>query len=88
MEGDVVVLLPSFLNGIHVNYGHVEVAQLVEELVINLPGYPMPLSHRKLRGDIHEMLRRGLLGISGAREGHEKERTYLGATALLFGYRP
>ena len=61
MEGDVVVLLPSFLNGIHVNYGHVEVAQLVE---INLPGYPMPLSHRKLRGDIHEMLRRGLLGIS------------------------
>ena len=63
----MVVLLPSFLNGIHVNYGHVEVAQLVEELVINFPGYPMPLSHRKLRGDIHEMPRRPLLGNCSTR---------------------
>src|SRR5215212_3107220 len=53
MDRDAVVLLPNFLNRIYVNDGHVEVTQLVEELVIDLSCYRVPLSHRQLRGDRH-----------------------------------
>ena len=49
MGSDAVVLLPSFLAGIHVDYNHVEVAQLMQELVVDLPGYRVPLRHRELR---------------------------------------
>jgi len=45
MDVDAVVLLPGFLNGIHVDHGQVEIAQLVQESVINLSGYRMPFGY-------------------------------------------
>src|SRR5829696_7695953 len=41
MDADAVVLLPGFLDRIHVDHGHVEIAQLVQEPMINLSGYGM-----------------------------------------------
>ena len=45
MDADAVVLLPGFLDGIHVDHGHVKIAQLVQEPVIDLPGYPVPFGY-------------------------------------------
>ena len=45
MGSNAVVLLPCLLEGIHVHHSHLEVAKLVEEPVVDLPGDIMPLRH-------------------------------------------
>src|SRR5215213_11663637 len=45
MDADAVVLLPGFLDRIHVHHGHGEIAQLVQQPVIDLPGYRMPFGY-------------------------------------------
>ena len=45
MDADAVVFLSSFLDRIHVDQGQVEIAQLVQEPMINLSGYRMPFGY-------------------------------------------
>ena len=49
MGSEAMILLPSFLEGIHMDHSHVEIAQLVQQLVIDLSGYAVPFGDRKSR---------------------------------------
>ena len=49
--GDAVVLLARFLHGVYVDHGFVEVDELVQEMVVDLPGYRVPLRYGQLRRD-------------------------------------
>jgi hypothetical protein len=55
--GYPVMLLASFLERFHVYDGRVEVAQVVEELVVDLAGYGVRLLNRQLRVYRHVDLR-------------------------------
>ena len=48
MDADAVVLLPGFLERIHVDHGHVKIAQLVQQPVVDLSGYRMACLNRSL----------------------------------------
>ena len=57
VRGNAVVFLSCFLEGIHVDHSHVEVAQLMQELMVDLSGYRVPLRHREFRRDRNVDLR-------------------------------
>jgi hypothetical protein len=42
---DAVMLLASFLHRIHMHHGHIQVAQLVQEAMVDLAGYGVSLGH-------------------------------------------
>ena len=49
MRSEAVILLSGFLEGIHMDHSHIEIAQLVQQPVIDLSCYRVPFGDRKAR---------------------------------------
>ena len=55
---NAVVFLARLLRGIDVHHGHVQVAQIVQEAVVDLAGYGVAFGHRQVGIDRHVHLKK------------------------------